>query len=364
MTTSTGEKGGEDFPVVFAEDVFAEGNTALSDTLRKVTGADNPRMMLVADMNVVQHTDGLGTKIGRYVKDNGLVLMDSPVVLPGGEKIKFDNMHCAMRVASAAVEAKIGANDCIVALGGGTILDVAGWAAAQVRGGVKIVRIPTTVAAMIEAGFADTAALDCAGVKDALRVPCRPSAVVVDTRFASTVLDGVWRAGFSEAVRIAAVSDVALMKRLSEVATDFKNRDDYAMVEAVNGAIDARMKCGGSDFGLWSALRLEAMSGYKLPHGYAIAIGVAVDTAYAQLRGLMTEEERAVVMAALDDCGAMDGALHSRHLVAQAEVVMRGLDAWRLSTGDECVPVPKGIGSSILEKIDRDTMKQALNMIK
>ena len=364
MTISVSKKGVGDYPVVFAEDAFAEDNPALADTLRSVTGSDSPRMMLVADMNVVQHTEGLGTKIGRYVKANGLELMDSPVVLPGGEKIKCDNLHCAMRVATAAVEAKIGAGDCILALGGGTILDVAGWAAAQVRGGVKVVRVPTTVASMIEAAFADTAALDGAGVKDSMKVPCRPAAVVVDTRFASTVLDGVWRAGFSEAVRIAAISDADLMGRLSKIASDYKDRDDSAMVQTVTDAIAARRKCGGSDFGQWSALRLEAMSGYKLPHGYAIAIGVAVDTAYAQLRGLMTEEERAVVMQALEDCGAMDGALHSRHLVAQTDAVMRGLDAWRLSTGEEAVPVPNGLGSSIVEKIDRETMKQALNMIK
>jgi len=349
---------------VFAEDVFGESNTTLADTLRAVTGSGNPRIMLVADMNVVQHTEGLGTKIGRYVKANGIELMASPVVLPGGEKVKCDALRCALRVATAAVEAKIGANDCIVALGGGTILDVAGWAASQVRGGVKLVRIPTTVASMIEAGFAESAALDCAGVKDSLKVRCVPSAVVIDTRFASTVLDGVWRAGFSEAVRIATVSDEGFLRRLSEIASEFKVRNDAAMVETVKGAIDARMKCGGSAFGLWSALRLESMSGYKLPHGYAIAIGVTVDTAYAQLRGLITEEDRSVVVRALEDCGAMDGALHSRHLVAQADAVLRGLDAWNLSYGTEEVPVLNGLGSSIVEKIDRDTMKQALNMIK
>ena len=232
------------------------------------------------------------------------------------------------------------------------------------RGGVKIVRIPTTVAAMTEASFADTATLDCAGVKDALRVPCRPSAVIIDTRFALTVLDGVWRAGFSEAVRIATISDADLMKRLSEIANDYKNRDDDAMVETVKGAIAARRNCGGSDFGLWSALRLEAMSGYKLPHGYAIAIGVAVDTAYAQLRGVMNEDERVMVMRALDECGAMDGVLHSRHLVAQTDAVMRGLDAWKLSTGADEIVIPNGLGASVIEKVDRETMKQALNMIK
>ena len=364
MKISINRKTGGEYPVVFAEDAFAKDNTALADTLRAVTGSEAPRIMLIADKNVVQHTEGLGTKIGRYVKTHGIELADSPVVLPGGEKLKCDNMHSAYRVAASAVEARIGTEGCILALGGGAILDIASWAAAQVRGGIKIVRMPTTVASMIEAGFADNAALDCAGIKDALRLPCDPAAVVIDTRFASTVLDGVWRAGYCEAVRIAAVADADLVGRLADMAGDYRERDDGAMVEAVNGAIAARRKCGGTDFGLWSAMRLEAMSGYKLPHGYAIAIGIAVDTAYAQLRGLITEQERAVVMRSLEECGAMDGALHSRYLVAQTESTMRGLDAWRLTTGDEVIPLPNGLGASVAEKVDRETMKQALNMIK
>ena len=364
MKTSKSGSDGGDCPVVLTEDVFGDGNVALADALRSVTGSENPRIMLVADMNVVQHTEGLGTKIGRYVKSNGIELVGNPVVLPGGEKIKCDNLHCAMRVTNAAIDAKIGVGDCILALGGGTVMDVAGWAAAQTRGGIKVVRVPTTVAAMIEAGFAEFAALDSACVKDALKIACRPAAVIIDTRFASTVLDGVWRAGFSEAVRIATIADASLMNRLAEISQEYSRRSDDAMVETVKGAVAARRKCGGSDFGLWSALRLEAMSGYKLPHGYAIAIGVAVDTAYAQLRGFMSEQDRAVVMRALEDCGAMDGAMHSRHLVAQTDAVMRGLDAWRLSTGSEKLVVPNGLGGSIAEEIDRDTMKQALNMIK
>jgi hypothetical protein len=54
------------YPVEFVEDIFGE-SSVLADTLKKVTGSDKPRILLVADMNVVHHIDGIGTKIGKYI---------------------------------------------------------------------------------------------------------------------------------------------------------------------------------------------------------------------------------------------------------------------------------------------------------
>ena len=355
----------DEYPIVFAEDLFGEGNTTLAETLRAATGSERPRVMLVADMNVVQRTEGLGTRIGRYVQAHGIELAGQTVVLSGGEKVKCDGMQSAMRVASAAIDAKIGSNGCMLVLGGGTVLDVAGWAASQARGGVKLVRVPTTVAAMVDAAYAGCAALDVAGVKDALRVRSVPAAVVVDLAFADTILDGVWRAGFSEAVRIAAVSDAPLARKLASLAGPYASRDRAAMEETVRLSVAARRKKGPTGFALWSALRLEAMSGYKLPHGYAVAIGIAVDATYAQLKGLVGEDVRDSLCGMLEACGAMDGAMHSRHLLGQTEAVLKGLDAWRLSTGGDAIELPGGLGKrAVDEKPDRETMKQALNMLK
>ena len=349
------------YPVIFADGVFDEDNTTLIDVLREVTGAERPRVMLVADMNVVQHTPNLGMRIGKYVQTHGIDLAGAPVVLGGGEKIKCDGFQSVLRVMNSAIDAKVGVRDCIVALGGGTVLDVAGYAAAQVRGGVQLVRIPTTVAAMIDAGFADTAAIDSMKVKDAFRVPSTPAAVVVDPSFAKTVLDGVWRAGFSEAVRLACVTDASFLKKLAGWASEYCTRDVDVMTEVVKTAVVLRLKKGGSTFGLWSALRLEALSGYKLPHGYSVAIGVAVDTAYAVEKGLMDEDERDLAVGALEACGAMDGAIHSKHLLVQTESVLLGIDSWRLSRGSEEIELCAGLGKLTVEPSpDREAMRRAL----
>lgn len=344
LTVEWEEKGG--YPVSILEDAFAEDNTALIETLRALTGSLNPRVMLVADSNVVQRIAGLGTRIGKYVQTHGITLAGAPVVIGGGEKAKGDNMVSVYRVIDAAVEAKVGAGDVLLAMGGGAVLDVAGYAAAQVRGGVKLVRLPTTVAAMLDGAFATDAAVNRGAVKDALRVRSRPAAVVIDPTFARTVLDGVWRGGIGEAVRFAAVSDATLMKRLAKNAEALKARDWDVFVETVRDTISSRVKRGSTPFALWCANRLEALSGYKLPHGYAVPIAICIDCAYAVAKGWLKEEDQETVCRVLFDCGALDGLLHSRHLLTQADGILNGLDAWRLATGAEAITVPGGFGTA------------------
>lgn len=349
------------FPVKFADDAFGEGDTTLVETIREVTGAEKPRIMLVADQNVVQRTLGLGTKIGRYLQANGIELAAPAIVLGGGEKIKCDNMQSSLHIARAALDAKLGQNDAMLVLGGGTIFDVAGYAAAQVRGGVRIVRIPTTIAAALDGAYALTANLNSQNVKDAFRVPCRPSAVVVDSTFANTVLDGVWRGGFSEAVRHAAVNDGALMRKIAKSAEAIRNRDVATAKDLVRAVVESRVKKGTTDFALWSASRLEAMSGYKLPHGYAVAIAICLDAAYAVEKEHLKEEDQELICRVLADCGALDGLTHSRHILSQVDSLLCGLDALRLSTGSEAITIPAGVGKRCVEQTpDRETFRNVI----
>jgi 3-dehydroquinate synthase len=342
------------------EDVFDEKNSVLADALKQVSG-EEPRVFLVADANVVNRTDGLGKKIGRYVQAHGIRLAGSPLVISGGEKIKADNFQSVMTATEAMLESRLGCNDTVLVLGGGSVLDVAGYAAAQVRGGVKIVRMPTTVASMVDSAFSHTAAVDSVNVKDAMRVSCVPSAVIVDTLFAKTVLDGVWRGGISAVVRMGAVLDAPLMKKLAKLAGRFNTRDYEAMAEIVNAAVAVRLKKGCSEFSDWSAFRLESMSAYKLPHGYATAIAVCIDAAYAVDKGYLKSSDQEVICGVLAECGALDGLQHSRHLLSQPDSILLGLDAWRLSHGSEAIELPSGIGRlKVEESPDREALRRII----
>lgn len=355
--TKTGVK----YPIKIVEDVFAEGETTLAEVLKQVTGSENPRIVIVADQNVVNRTEGLGRKMGAYFQANGITLAAPPVVVSGGEKIKSDNFQCMMLVANSILDGKVGVNDVVIALGGGSVLDVASYAAAQVRGGVKVVRMPTTVASMFDAAFADYAAVDSVAVKDAFRVRSEPAAVVIDPLFAKTVLDGVWRAGYAEALRYATVCDGPLVKKLAKRAESIRERDYDAFKETVKDCVESRAGRTYPPFALWSAARLEAMSGYKLPHGYAVAIAMCLDCAFAVRAKKMKEADQEMVCRALADCGALDGLSHSHHLLGQADSLLRGLDGWTLFTGSTAITLPGALGKCVeFENPDRSAYAEVM----
>lgn len=348
--------------VSIVDGVFSEADTATATILKTTTESEKPRVLLVADANVVQRTEGLGSRIGRYLQANGISLASPPIVLQAGEKLKCDNLQSVMKICDTAVRADVGARDVMIALGGGSLLDTAGFAASHIRGGLKLVRIPTTTAAMVDSAFAPTAAVNFNSVKDALRVSSHPVAAIIDIDFTKTVLDGVWRGGFSELVRHAAVRDATLLKRLSAMAQAVHERDNDVMRELIRLAVASRISRGDSDFSLWCASRLESMSGYKLPHGYAVAIAICIDCAYAVECGMLKESEQELICRTLADCGALDGLAHSQHLLSQADSVLKGLDDWRVFTGSETRTLPVGAGKGKAETSpDRDSYRKVIN---
>ena len=334
------------YPVEFVNDAFGESDALAKMLLDGREGADAPKVFIVADRNVVQRTEGLGTKIGRYVRTHGITLAGSPVVVGGGEKAKLDDVHGVMMVASDMLRAGLGRRDVVLVIGGGSVLDVAGWSAAQACGGVPVVRMPTTPEAMLDAAFAEYAALDLPNMKDALRVKSVPAGVVVDMTFASTVLDGVWRGGIAEALRLALARDVSLFRKLLTLASQYRDRDQAALEEVVACAHAVRAKKGGSGFALWPAMRLQTMSGWKLPHGYSVAIGVMIDVAYAAAAGAVSEKTRDDVIEFFQECGTLDGLVHSQYLLQQADALMEGLSEWRRFSPDGTVEVLSGVGKA------------------
>jgi 3-dehydroquinate synthetase len=94
-------------------------------------------------------------------------------------------------------------------------------------------------------------------------------------------------------------------------------------------------------------MRLEAMSGYKLPYGYAVAIAICIDCAYAAAKGVLKERDQQLICQALAQCGALDGLAHSRHLLSQPESVILGLESLMLVAGRREITLCAGIGKSV-----------------
>lgn len=295
------------YPVEFIDDIFGE-----NETLAKAIGSG--KVLIVADYNLIQRTPTLGTRIGAYLQRHGLALAGS-VVTSGGERIKLDNFQSAGRIVQQAVSSGFGSGDTILVIGGGSLLDVGGWVAAQLHGGVRLIRVPTTPAAMMGVAFADSAMLSATTVKDVLRVPSQPAAVLIDPVFAETVLDGVWRAGIGEAVRLLADKDAKWLARLKELSPAYAKRDKEAFREILTHVVGLRQKKGGTDLGVLAGAELEPKSGWKLPYGYAVSIGLLIELVRGVTLGTSKQATLDSCHEILKTCGALDGLHHSKHIL-------------------------------------------------
>lgn len=337
--------------VHLTEDAFAPENDLLARTL----GADSsrrPRALVAIDRGVLAARPDLAARIDAYAQAHGLDLADSPLVLPGGEAAKNDPRHLAC-VLAAIERGRICRHSYVVAIGGGAMLDVVGFAAAQAHRGVRLVRLPTTVLAQCDAAVGVKNGINAFGKKNFLGSFTPPWAVINDLRFLDTLSARDWRAGIAEAVKVALIRDAAFFARLERNADRLVRRDHASMRELIAHAARLHLEHiarGGDpfetgsarplDFGHWAAHKLEQLSRHRLRHGEAVAIGMALDATYSHLAGWFAADALARVLALLEGVGF---ELDATELGAEA--LLAGLDEFREHLGGALtVTLLRGIG--------------------
>jgi 3-dehydroquinate synthase len=190
---------------------------------------------------------------------------------------------------------------CVIAIGGGAMLDTVGYAAALVHRGVRLVRLPTTVLAQNDAGVGVKNGINAFGAKNFLGTFAPPYAVINDSKWLDTLPQRDIRAGLAEAVKVAAIRDPAFFDWL-EVNAAGLSQCGPLLDESIRRAALLHLehiRSGGDpfergsarplDYGHWAAHKLETLSGHELRHGEAVAIGMALDASYAHRAGLLDQ---------------------------------------------------------------------------
>jgi 3-dehydroquinate synthase len=228
---------------------------------------------------------------------SGAGVAASAVVVPPGESSKcFATLE---RVCEALLTAKIERGDVVVALGGGVVGDLAGFAAAITRRGVDYVQVPTTLLAQVDSSVGGKTAIDSHRGKNLIGAFYQPIAVVADTALLDTLSAREFRAGYAEVAKYGLLGDAGFFAWL-----EANWRDVFAGGQAREHAIatSCRMKAEivGRDereSGERALLNLghtfghafEAAAGFsdRLLHGEAIAIGMAMAFAFSARLGLI-----------------------------------------------------------------------------
>ncbi len=236
-------------------------------------------------------------------------------VVEGGEAVKND-IHILERILKVFHAAGLDRRSYVVVLGGGAVLDAVGFAAAVAHRGLRLVRLPTTTLGQADSGVGVKNAVNLFGKKNWLGSFAVPWAVINDAALLSTLPDRDFICGFSEAVKVSLLKDPALFQTLCRTADRVRRRDPAATFPIIRASAERHrdhITLGGDpfesnearplDFGHWSAHRLESLTEFRLRHGEAVAIGVAIDSVYSSMALGFPRADADRVLACLEALG-------------------------------------------------------------
>lgn len=371
------------YPVLFTDGVLNPSNPCLRDVVAGRADYLPAKIAFIVDHGLLEGHPDLRDQINEYCRrhEDVLKLMAPPLELPGGERVK-NEWRYVLDAIRTIQEALLCRHSYVVAIGGGAVLDVVGFAAAIAHRGVRLIRIPTTVLSQDDSAIGVKNGINAFEKKNYLGTFAAPCAVINDARFLTTLSDRDWRAGISEAIKVALIRDASFFEFIEAHAARLKNRDLSAMERLVRRSAElhyAHITSSGDpfeqgssrplDFGHWAAHKLEQVSDYQLKHGEAVAIGIALDTTYAKLCGFLGESEWRRVIDALVGVGLPIYAPElSQHLDKDSDTrnVLRGLVEFQEHLGGRLtVMLLNGIGRAFdVHEIRRDVMVESIEILR
>ncbi|KAA0574531.1 3-dehydroquinate synthase [Azospirillum sp. Sh1] len=306
-----------DYAVAFTRDAFYPANSTLADAMGTAGADPRPRCLAFVDMGVLAGHPALPEAIAAHfaAREDLPTLVAPPRLLPGGEAVKNDPALIG-QMHDAILGHGIDRHSYVLAVGGGAFLDAVGLAASTAHRGVRLVRMPTTVLAQNDSGVGVKSAINLNGAKNQIGTFAPPWAVVNDGAFLDSLPQRDRIAGMAEAVKVALIRDGAFFEWLERSADALTLFEPDAVAHLIRRCAELHMHQiaeGGDpfeqgsarplDFGHWAAHKLETLSRNHLRHGEAVAIGIALDTRYSVLAGLLPEGEDLRVAVLLEHLG-------------------------------------------------------------
>lgn len=214
------------------------------------------------------------------------------IVLPAGEQTKsFANLEKLLR---QLVDLGVERNDAIIALGGGVIGDLVGFAAGILRRGCKFIQIPTSLLAQVDSSVGGKTAINIPEGKNLIGLFNQPELVIADVEALETLPRRELRAGMAEVIKYSAIDDAAFFEWLENNMDGIISLDQSLLIEAIAKCVSAKARIVEEDerehskrallnLGHTFGHALEAMTGYSnsLLHGEAVAAGMGLAFDYS-----------------------------------------------------------------------------------
>jgi len=346
--------------VYFTRGVFGVSNLLLSEVLLNGQQEQAPKALLLLDESLHVAQPDLAGKIAAYFAHfgNRLKLVCPPIVLEGGERVKNSYFHVS-EVQSHIDRYHIDRHSYLLAVGGGALLDVVGLAAATAHRGVRHVRIPTTTLSQADSGVGVKNGINAFGKKNFIGTFAVPFAVINDFDMLASLPPRDKRAGYIEAVKVACIRDRSFFEAIEQDALRLRDFVPAAMERLICRSAELHVdhiatsgdpfELGSArplDFGHWAAHKLEQLSEYKLRHGEAVAIGVALDVIYSRRLGFLDAASSERVLRLIESLGFDLFANELLNVDSGGDfMILKGLEEFREHLGGQLtITLLKAIG--------------------
>jgi 3-dehydroquinate synthase len=334
--------------VHFTDGVFSLENSRLRDIM--VDGAERARhkAIVVVDEALSQSQPFLVRSIEKYFAAHPeLDLVCAPIIIEGGERTKNSYFHVS-EIHSQVERFHVDRHSYIIAVGGGALLDMVGLAAATAHRGVRHIRIPTTLS-QDDSGVGVKNGINAFGKKNFIGTFTPPFAVINDFKLLETLEPRDKRAGYVEAVKVALIRDAEFFEAIERDAFRLRDFEASAMKRLIHRSAELHLNHIASsgdpfefgsarplDFGHWAAHKLEQLSEYRLRHGEAVAIGIALDVIYSRRVGYIDSATETRILRLLEVLGFELFASELLHVDAKNQsIILTGLEEFREHLGGE-----------------------------
>ena len=310
------------------------------------------RALVAADAAALSHH---GDRLRAVLREAGL----EPVIfeIEGGERAK--SWAGLEALVDGLLDAGMERGESLIAFGGGTVGDLAGFASAVTKRGTGFVQIPTTLLAQVDSSVGGKTGINTRAGKNLAGAFHQPALVIADTGLLSTLPERERRAGYAEIVKAGLIADPALFDRLEALGPDALHGEalDRAIADAVafkarivaaderEGGVRALLNLGHT---FAHAFEAEAEKG-ALVHGEAVAAGLALAFAYSERLGVCAPGAAARVRAHLQAVGLPSGARALPGGPYAADRLVRRMGADKKNTGGAITLIlAKAIGEAYI----------------
>ena len=334
--------------VLFTQNVFDAENATLRDALVDEEEREPRKTLVIVDEALSDARPTLVRQIQAYFNAHAdtLKLVGPPIVMEGGERTKNSYFHVS-EVHSQIDRYHIDRHSYLICVGGGALLDMVGLAAATAHRGIRHIRIPTTTLSQNDSGVGVKNGINAFGKKNFIGTFAPPFAVINDPQLLATLEPRDKRNGFAEALKVACIRDHEFFEEIEHNADALSNFESRAVQRLIHRCAELHMNhiaTGGDpfemgsarplDFGHWAAHKLEQLSEYRIRHGEAVAVGIALDCIYARLMGFLEAAECERILSLLE---RLEFSIWAGELLHENDdgklVILDGLEEFREHLG-------------------------------